>query len=72
MARALDLHSRGQGFDSLILHSKGRKEVYRKKKIGNWFKEKRFYQEDGETDKSIGMIYFHAEVYKYLIYFEVH
>jgi hypothetical protein len=24
LARALDLHSRGQGFDSLILHKKGR------------------------------------------------
>ena len=34
MARALDLHSRGQGFDSLILHEKRRKtEVGSPKKM---------------------------------------
>ena len=27
MARALDLHSRGQGFDSLILHGKKKAEA---------------------------------------------
>ena len=31
MARALDLHSRGQGFDSLILHA-------RLKKVGEFIK----------------------------------
>ena len=32
MARALDLHSRGQGFDSLILHKKIKKTEYRRRK----------------------------------------
>ena len=32
MARALDLHSRGQGFDSLILHERLNKSEDRRRK----------------------------------------
>ena len=35
MARALDLHSRGQGFDSLILHRKAKCKIKKAKKEGN-------------------------------------
>ena len=40
MARALDLHSRGQGFDSLILHDK-KAEVRRQKSEGGGQKPER-------------------------------
>ena len=35
MARALDLHSRGQGFDSLILHEK---EMIRSRNVIDWLR----------------------------------
>ena len=68
MARALDLHSRGQGFDSLILHRKRRKKFLKKEEIS--------LRKNGSvisrSDESIVMIYFHIGVYRYEIYFDVH